>query len=146
MDDEWDDEESPKSRTGRFMLPHRGGARVEVGEPVHIGGPRPWLCVVKLMGKDDPHDNESTQTLFVRSGRGATPEEAQRDALAQLSLVYGSPVGPAPNTQISKKLSEPPPSERRLPAAGSTVPPPPSSGTRSESGFLAKLLGKKQGT
>ena len=30
----------------------REGERVEVGEPINIGGDRPWLCAVKLLGKN----------------------------------------------------------------------------------------------
>lgn len=94
-------EDEPK--TGRrFQVPHRGGMRVEVGEPVFVGGEKPWLCAVKLIGKEEP-DAEATQTLYVRAGRGATPEEAQRNAMAQLSLVVGSPVGPAPEPTIKSK-------------------------------------------
>ena len=127
-DDEDDAEDSPKQRTGRFHLPHRGGTRVEVGEPILLGGPRPWMCAVKLVGqkRDDEPDQDSTQTLLVRTGRGVTPEEAQREAMAQLTLVYGSPVGPPPAPIISHKLSEPP-------------PPPPKSAPRQS--FVAMLKG-----
>ena len=99
----FDEDEGPKSRTGRFTLAHRGNTRVEVGEPIHVGGARPWLCAVKLLGRapQEP-DPEATQTLLVRTGRGTTPEEAQRDAMAQLTLVYGTPVGPPPSTRISQ--------------------------------------------
>ena len=112
MNDPDDDaEDSPKVRTGRFHLPHRGGTRVEVGEPILLGGPKPWMCAVKLVGqkRDDEPDTDATQTLLVRTGRGATPEEAQREAMSQLTLVYGSPVGPPPSPIISHKLSDPPP-------------------------------------
>ena len=107
-------EEEPKSRTGRFHVKHRGGTRVEVGEPVKVGGDRPWMCAVKLVGQkrdvpEDPEHPEPTQTLLVRTGRGATPEDARRDALAQLTLVYGSPVEPPPSAVISQKPSDPPP-------------------------------------
>ena len=104
------DEESPKSRTGRFFVPHRGGTRVEVSEPIHCGGSTPWLCAVKLVGRKGPEvDSEATQTLLVRTGRGKTPDEAQRNALSQLTLVYGSPVEPAPSTTIRQKITDPPP-------------------------------------
>jgi hypothetical protein len=107
-------EEEPKSRTGRFQVKHRGGTRVEVGEPVRVGGDRPWMCAVKLVGQkrdvpEDPEHPDPTQTLLVRTGRGATPEDARRDALAQLTLVYGSPVEPPPSAVISQKPSDPPP-------------------------------------
>jgi hypothetical protein len=107
-------EEEPKSRTGRFHVKHRGGTRVEVGEPVNVGGDRPWMCAVKLVGQkrdvpEDPEHPEPTQTLLVRTGRGATPEDARRDALAQLTLVYGSPVEPPPSAVIVQKPSDPPP-------------------------------------
>src|SRR5512140_2270245 len=83
-DDDFDSEyeEAPRSRTGRFHVQHRGGARVEVGDPIKVGGARPWMCAVKLVGhkRDDlPDGSEPTQTLLVRTGRGETPEEAQRD-------------------------------------------------------------------
>lgn len=106
-----DFEEEPKSRTGRFHVQHRGGARVEVGEPIRVGGSLPWMCAVKLVGRkrDEPEDPEPTQTLLVRTGRGATAEDARRDALAQLTLVYGSPVEPPPSPVIVQKPSDPPP-------------------------------------
>jgi hypothetical protein len=122
-DDDFDPntEEAPRSRTGRFHVMHRGGARVEVGDPINVGGPRPWLCAVKLVGqkRDDlPSEApEPTQTLLVRTGRGKTPEEAQRDALANLSLVYGSPVGPPPTATIGLKASQAPPPEEPKPAS-----------------------------
>ncbi len=94
--------DEPRPATHRFQIPHRDGARVEIGEPVFVGGDKPWLCAVKLLGKDEP-DSETTQTLYVRAGRGATPEEAQRSAMAQLALVVGSPVGPPPAASIKPK-------------------------------------------
>lgn len=125
-----DDEDSPKSRTGRFFVPHRGGARVEVSEPIHVGGDTPWMCAVKLVGRKGPDvDTDATQTLLVRTGRGATPEEAQRNALSQLTLVYGSPVDPPPHATIVQKKTDPPP-----PAPD--PPPRPS--------LFARLLGKKK--
>src|SRR5580698_995633 len=98
----------------RFHVQHRGGTRVEVGEPVHVGGERPWMCAVKLVGQkrdqpDDPDQPEPTQTLLVRTGRGNTAEDARRDALAHLTLVYGSPVAPPPTAIIMQKPSDPPP-------------------------------------
>jgi hypothetical protein len=119
-----DEDDSPGVRTGRFTLPHRGNTRVEVGEPIRVpdpGASRPWLCVVKLVGHDeeamsrrggseeDDMEATGTSTLLVRTGRGTTPEEAQRDAVAQLSLLYGTPAGPPPSVVITKKPSEPPP-------------------------------------
>lgn len=134
------DEEAPRSKTGRFMLTHRGGGRVEVGEPIFVGGDNPWLCAVKLLGREDPEvEGEPTQTLMVRSGRGATPEEAQRAALAALSLVYGTPVGPAPSTRISKLPSVPPPP----PAAPPHVEEEPA---ESKSGWLRRMFKKRDGT
>jgi hypothetical protein len=115
-------EEPSRSRTGRFHVQHRGGARVEVGDPIRVGGSRPWMCAVKLVGhkRDDmPDGAEPTQTLLVRTGRGETPEEAQRDALANLSHVYGSPVGPPPVPRIEVKPSHPPPEPPRA-----SQPPP----------------------
>jgi hypothetical protein len=110
-------EEPPRARTGRFHVQHRGGARIEVGEPIKVGGPKPWMCAVKLVGhkRDEATEKEPepTQTLLVRTGRGATPEEAQREALANLTLVYGSPVGPPPKPTIDVK-----PSQRPLPSIG----------------------------
>ena len=126
-------EEEPKSRTGRFHVKHRGGTRVEVGEPVKVGGDRPWMCAVKLVGQkrdmpDDPEHPEPTQTLLVRTGRGATPEDARRDALAQLTLVYGSPVEPPPSAVISQKPSDPPP------------PPPAEADDKPGKTWLTRLL------
>jgi hypothetical protein len=110
-----DFEEEPKSRTGRFNLKHRGGTHVEVGEAIHVGGERPWMCAVKLVGKkrDLADEDEPTQTLLVRTGRGESAEDARREALSQLTLVYGSPVEPPPAPIISQKPSDPPPSSPR---------------------------------
>jgi hypothetical protein len=109
-------EEESKSRTGRFHVPHRGGARIEVGEPIRVGGAKPWMCAVKLVGqkRDDVEgpEPEPTQTLLVRTGRGNSPEEAQRDAINNLTLVYGSPVAPPPLTTIDVKESQRPPPPR----------------------------------
>jgi hypothetical protein len=121
-DDEpqFEDEEAPTSRTGRFHVQHRGGARIEVGDPIHVGGPKPWMCAVKLVGqKRDDSEVEPTQTLLVRTGRGKTPEEAQREAIAHLTLVYGNPLTPPTPAVIELKESQRPPS-------GSVRPPRPS--------------------
>jgi hypothetical protein len=128
-----DHEEGPKSRTGRFNVPHRGGTRVEVGEPIHVGGDRPWMCAVKLVGRkrDPSEDPEPTQTLLVRTGRGATAEDARRDALAQLTLVYGSPVEPPPAPVIVQKPSD---------------PPPPDDANRPRRSWLSRLIGRFRGT
>jgi hypothetical protein len=102
----------PRSGGGAFHVEHRGGTRVEIAEPVHVGGARPWMCAVKLVGRGqtgEPVDGEATHTLLLRMGRGATPEDARRDGLAQLTLVYGSPVEPPPSTLILQKKSDPPP-------------------------------------
>jgi hypothetical protein len=74
------------------------------------------MCAVKLVGKKrDPSDDaEPTQTLLVRTGRGASAEDARRDALAQLTLVYGSPVEPPPAPVIVQKPSDPPPPGNRI--------------------------------
>jgi hypothetical protein len=96
----------------RFHVPHRDGARVEVGEPIYVGGgrggDRPWMCVVKLLGhnREDPSDG-AAHTLLVRTATGETPDDARREALAQLSQVYGSPVEPPPMPVISHKPSDP---------------------------------------
>jgi hypothetical protein len=111
-DEVFEEEESSKSRTGRFHVPHRGGARIEVGEPIKVGGPKPWMCAVKLVGqKRDDSEPEPTQTLMVRTGRGTTPEEAQREAIANLTALYGSPVAPPPLATIQLKDSQRPPPE-----------------------------------
>jgi hypothetical protein len=121
--------------TGRFQVAHRDGTRVEVGEAVRVGGARPWMCAVKLMRRkrDEAFDGDTSQTLLVRVGRGATADDARRDAMAQLTLVYGSPVEPAPNPVILRKASDPPPRlepvDREPPRAGA--------GRR----WIARLLG-----
>lgn len=135
-DEDDDDEESPRSRTGPFSVQHRGGARVEVSEAIHTGGAIPWMCAVKLIGRKGPEvDADSTQTLLVRTGRGATPEEAQRNAMAQLTLVYGSPVDPPPSPTISQMKTDPPPAERERPAP---VDPP------KRPSFFDRLFGRKK--
>ncbi|MCC6649116.1 MAG: hypothetical protein IT374_26545 [Polyangiaceae bacterium] len=137
-DREHDEDEAPRSRTGRFLLAHRAGGRVEVGEPIFVGGDSPWLCAVKLLGRESPDvEGEPTQTLMVRSGRGATPEEAQRAAMAALSLVYGTPVGPAPSTLISRLPSHPPPP--RAPHAEQEPQEP-------KSGWLQRIFQRKVGS
>ena len=81
-----------------------------MGEPIKVGGPKPWMCAVKLVGqKRDDLEPEPTQTLLVRTGRGTTPEEAQREAIANLTALYGSPVAPPPLTTIQLKDSQRPP-------------------------------------
>jgi hypothetical protein len=109
--------EAPAQFPGRFHVPHRDGARVEVGEPIRVGGDRPWMVAVKLVGRGRDGPPEPTHTLLVRTGRGQSPDDARRAALAQLTLVYGSPVEPPPVPIISQKPSDPP-------AARSPPPPP----------------------
>jgi hypothetical protein len=76
--------------------------------------------MVKLVGRkrelpdDDPDHPEPMQTLLVRTGRGVTAEEARRDALAQLTVVYGSPLSPPPAAIIQEKPSDPPASSPPL--------------------------------
>jgi hypothetical protein len=132
------DEEEPKSRTGRFNVQHRGGAHVEVGEPINVGGERPWMCAVKLVGKkrDVSDEDEPTQTLLVRTGRGATAEDARREALSQLTLVYGSPVEPPPSPIISQKPSDPPPPS--LSSTRETGPP-------AARGWFARMIERLRG-
>jgi hypothetical protein len=135
-----DDDESNGSttKTGRFTVAHRGGARVEFGQPIHVGGEKPWLCAVKLMGKNGQNpDADATQTLLIRSGRGSTPEEAQRAAMAQITVVYGSPVEPPPQTKIVRLASDPPPPTE---APDPFLVPPPEPKKR---GFFARLFGRK---
>ena len=137
------DEEEPKFRTGRFHVQHRGGTRVEVGDPVNVGGDRPWMCAVKLVGPkrdqpDDPDHPDPTQTLLVRTGRGATADDARRDALSHLTLVYGSPVAPPPTAVIMQKPSDPPPPPDPPPA-----PPAASANGNAKGGgggFWARLV------
>jgi len=133
-DDDEVDSETRKSRTGPFSVPHRDGARVEVSEPIPIG-PNEWLCAVKLVGrKVIDVEGDPTQTLLVRTGRGATPAEAQRHAMAQLTLVYGTPVGPPPMALITQKPSDPPPA-----LEAPTAPP-----TAKKKGLFARLFGRRR--
>jgi hypothetical protein len=136
-------EEEPKARTGRFHVMHRGGTRVEVGEPIKVGGDRPWLCAVKLVGQkrdvpEDPDAPEPTQTLLVRTGRGNTAEDARRDALAQLTLVYGSPVEPFPAAVIMHKPSDPPPPKPPAPRPAAPAEAP--------KGWWARLVARLRGS
>jgi hypothetical protein len=139
----FEEEESSKSRTGRFQVQHRGGTRIEVGDPIKIGGPKPWMCAVKLVGhKRDDSEPEPTQTLLVRTGRGDTPEEAQREAIAHLTLVYGSPVAPPPMATIELKASQRPSALAKGQGQGSTPSVPPASGTvPSRPSFIDMLKG-----
>jgi hypothetical protein len=95
------------------------------------------MCAVKLVGRKDearePADfaeGEPTQTLLIRMGRGASPEDSRRDGLAQLTLVYGSPVEPPPAAVIVQKKSDPPP------------PPDPAEGSPAPARWLDRLVDK----
>lgn len=77
-----------------MVLPRADGSRVEVSEPFEIGEEE-WACVAKLVGREhdlpwlgeeprSEEDHEVTHTLFMAKGRGASPEEAVRDAMAQV--------------------------------------------------------------
>jgi hypothetical protein len=118
---------------------------VEVSEPIHTGGTNPWMCAVKLVGRKtsapepDP-DAEATQTLLVRTGRGATPEEAQRNAMAQLTLVYGSPVDPPPSPMISQMKTEPPAAMPAVDVRAKVKAPTPTK----KPGLLERLFGKRK--
>jgi hypothetical protein len=95
------------------------------------------MCAVKLVGpkRDQPEDPEHpdpTQTLLVRTGRGATADDARRDALSHLTLVYGSPVAPPPTAIIMQKPSDPPPPMPPMPA---TEPP-----RQAPKGFWARFV------
>jgi hypothetical protein len=115
---------------GPIDLPHRDGTRVIVGTPIHVGGERPWMCAAKLVGKKKPDgDDEMTQTLLLRTGRGSSPEDAQKAALSELKHFYGSPNEPIPEPLILHKPSEPP-------------PPPRKEGKRGLLGWLATLFSK----
>jgi hypothetical protein len=115
---------------GRFEVAHRDGTRVEVGEPIHVGGDQPFMCAVKLVGRKSNVEGESeaTQTLLIRVGRGLTAADARREALAQLTLVYGSPVGPPPAAVIQQKPSDP--------------PPPPAGEPPSRASLMARLIAR----
>jgi hypothetical protein len=66
------------------------------------------MCVVKLLGHDREDSSDgATHTLLVRTATGETPDDARREALAQLAQVYGSPVEPPPTPIISHKPSDP---------------------------------------
>jgi hypothetical protein len=76
-----------------MVLPRPDGTRVEVSEPFEIGDE--WACVAKLVGREhdlpwlgeeprSEEDHEVTHTLFMAKGRGASPEEAVRDAMSQV--------------------------------------------------------------
>ncbi len=107
-----DDPPATGSAPAPLDLPHRADTRVQVGTPIHVGGERPWLCAVKLMGRrreTNGRDEEPTQTLFLRTARGTSPEEAQRAALALMTHVVGRPGEPVPEPIIQQKPSDPPP-------------------------------------
>jgi hypothetical protein len=128
-------EDSPVKSLGGTPAPpvkieHRGGTRVQVGTPINVGGDKPWMCAVKLMGRAEHDDDEPTQTLLLRTGRGNSPQEAQRNALAQMTHVYGRPDAPLPQPVITKKPSDPPP------------PPPPENRGPSWLRRIASLLGR----
>lgn len=114
-----------------------------------MGGDRPWMCAVKLVGRaveprSEPAEAtgpaeaepEPTHTLLLRMGRGATADDARRDGLAQLTLVYGSPVEPPPLAVISQKKSDPPPPPEPLEGAdaGAAAGPAPA-----DSGWLQRI-------
>jgi hypothetical protein len=112
---------------------------MQVGEPVLVDDKSDdpqWLCVAKLV---EPRDKcasdgsplaETTRTILMRTGRGRTPEEARKDAVARLRLVVGTPSRPAPAPLITRKASDPP-----SPVAGSLF--------GQWFGFLKKAFGLK---
>lgn len=122
-----EDEDTPASvRSFARVIEHRGGTRIEVGEPIKVPGAgpgeQPWLCAAKLMGKNSPAEGRE-HTLLMQTGRGNTPYEAQQEAIAQLSLLVGTPSAPPPQVVITGAVSEPPASEPSAPGASSSTPP-----------------------
>jgi hypothetical protein len=105
-----------------MILPRPDGTRVEVSEPFEIGDE--WACVAKLVGRehdlpwlgDEPRSEEGhevTHTLFMAKGRGASPEEAVRDAMSQVERS-------TLRTSLRIQLKTEPP-RRRVTAAPSTL-------------------------
>jgi hypothetical protein len=96
------------------------------------------MCAVKLVGqkRDDITEPEPTQTLMVRTGRGTTPEEAQREAIANLTLVYGSPVAPPPMTTIELRESQ-----RPIKVAPTTPSQAPGANAANRPSFIDMLKG-----
>ena len=115
------------------------------GDPIATCGFRfEQLCVralnealrslVEGKSRNPEGGGHSAQTLLLRTGRGATPDDARRDALSQLTLVYGSPVEPPPSPIISQKPSYPPPPTVR-----------PSATAPAARGWLARLVARLRG-
>lgn len=73
-------------------------ASIIIGEPIRVGGARPWVCIGKVRmpvrapteelatGEPDP-----SETALIRTGFGSSAAESKRDVVAQLSRTYGSP-------------------------------------------------------
>lgn len=74
------------------------GTTILVGDPIHVGGARPWVCIGKVrmrfrgnaeeLAAGEP---EPSETAFIRTGFGNSAAESKRDVVAQLSRTYGPP-------------------------------------------------------
>ena len=93
-----DGEKEPEtSRPAPPPLPK--GTTIVVGDPIHVGGARPWVCIgkVRMRFRGDVEEEsvsgepDPSETAFIRTGFGNSAAEAKRDVVAQLSRTYGPP-------------------------------------------------------
>lgn len=154
-------DDTTRRLTRGVVLPRSDGSRVEVSEPFEIGDE--WACVAKLVGREhdlpwlgeEPRaeeENEVTHTLFMARGRGASPEEAVRDAMSQVerstsrtSLRINLKTEPpllrvtAPPKAVARQMRV---QKSRVEAA--TKRAEQSSSPSVEPGWLARFFGKKK--
>lgn len=144
-----------------LILPRPDGTRVEVSEPFEIADE--WVCVAKLVGKehdlpwlgeDAPpeQEDEITHTLFMARGRGASSEQAVRDAMTQVERSTGrtsariqmktEPPRMRVNTPAKAVAKQDRVQQSRIRAA--TKSSAADSHPPSEPGWFARLFGRKK--
>ena len=69
-----------------------------IGDPIHVGGARPWVCIgkvrMRLRGTAEepaPGEPDPLETATIRTGFGSSAAESKRDVVSQLSRTYGPP-------------------------------------------------------
>jgi hypothetical protein len=75
------------------------GTTILIGDPIHVGGARPWVCIgkVRMRFRGTPEEQvaagepDPSETAFIRTGFGNSAAESKRDVVAQLSRTYGPP-------------------------------------------------------
>ena len=69
-----------------------------IGDPIHVGGARPWVCIgkvrIRLRGATEelaPGEPDPSETATIRTGFGSSAAESKRDVVSQLARTYGPP-------------------------------------------------------